>query len=1638
MANISTSQLTSLSSGIAATFSGLQSQLTAQVADEAFPLIGDGLGKAADVGAAAVNRVGDLGAALAGKLADLAATGAEQTTAGVAAALDGVMAAAGWAGTAVKVASTVAGKVTVTLDKATEAGAEVVVDLAKDLAMEGLDITTEAVSMGQARLATGFELAMTLGTDAAGFFIDTTGAREIAMTLTTTSLDLAPTITLGGQDYDLTDAGTTFGGTVQVTVSDPNADGKLRLSETGGDMVSATFDGDAHVALGLDKAPSGGFQPPVGGDLVVDWNFSNATIDPGDDNSGFGGVPQVNFGNVRVDLGTFMDQFLGPLLTQIQAVLEPVQPLIDLLTTRIKVLEAFPGGIGLFDGTNDGEVTLVDILKIAKPDLDISSIDAFLDLVTQIGDWADFISGIDFDGSNLIIGDFSLASGSDIRSLGFDLGTIGTTFLDAAVDLGAVIGGLSGQGWDGAGGGADILDQILGGSAFDLPFLTDPQAIIDLFLGREVDLVTVDLPTVDFHVDKANLIPPIPIFPGINVKVGGGLDLWFDLGFGYSTRGLGAGHSPLDGFFLMAAENGAPELAVSAYVELGVELDAFVASVYGGGNVRGDIAFDLATDLGAYDDRLYLDDFLAAFSDNPFSIFHTSGQISAGFSAHVDVFWGEVWRWDSPRLILGSFNFDEDSTNNALTLAQKLNGVLTVNSGPRTGQLLPGVPIADGEELLGVIANEAGTGVILSFEGQSKEYFGITRIVADGGAMNDILALDETLLVAANFIGGAGEDYLGGGAKNDTLAGGGGRDVLFGMAGSDSLRGGAGNDILTGGTGADTLDGDGGTDTASYALSAAGVTIDLRFHNQTSGGEGFGDVLFEIENLEGSAYGDELTAGDTGSVLAGLSGHDTLTGGDGADYLVGGLGNDVLISSGATGDTLAGGLGGDLYYVNDADDVVDDGAYAPESIFATGRDTVSASVSFDLGLTGGGIEVLILNGLAKDGWANDLDNEVIGNDQDNRLSGEGGADSVTGDLGNDALYGGDGADTLYGGSGDDMLDGGDGIDRLEGGLGGDTYYVTTGDEVIDLINGPLGEVDTIVAMEDFVLGAAARIEVLKALTPRIAGFGEPIDITGNLRAQSLIGNDGWNVLEGAGGADTIDGGDGVDTASYSLSGLGVVVNLAALGTQKGGDAQGDVLTGIENLRGSAFGDTLKGQNFGTQANDLAGGAGNDALWGYAGDDSLWGETGNDTLYGGAGNDLLSGGAGNDSLEGGAGSDAYVVTSGDVITEALGGGVDTVTANEDYTLAAGVAVEVLQAALPEGAEAFLNLALAGNELIQTLIGNAGNNVLDGGAGADTLDGGAGNDRVTYARSTAGVDVDLNRQSQRGGDAEGDVLRGGIVGVTGSAHDDEITGLFAPAFGLYEDNIHEGLGGNDRIIDTLGHNTLYGGLGNDTLLGGQEGSLLAGGDGADSLDGGAGGEGDTLVGGRGDDIYVVTDAEDVVSENFLSEITGSGGRDTVQAHLAWSLATGAQADIEDLVLVAGITGTGNGLGNAVTGNSGANILSGLGGHDTLSGLEGADLLLGGAGDDRLIGGLGDDRLAGGTGADVFVFGPLGGADRVTDFALGLDRIELHGLAADFAALTLTDTGAGVRISAGTVTITLVGHLAAELAAGDFLFV
>jgi Ca2+-binding RTX toxin-like protein len=136
----------------------------------------------------------------------------------------------------------------------------------------------------------------------------------------------------------------------------------------------------------------------------------------------------------------------------------------------------------------------------------------------------------------------------------------------------------------------------------------------------------------------------------------------------------------------------------------------------------------------------------------------------------------------------------------------------------------------------------------------------------------------------------------------------------------------------------------------------------------------------------------------------------------------------------------------------------------------------------------------------------------------------------------------------------------------------------------------------------------------------------------------------------------------------------------------------------------------------------------------SGDDTLNGSSGSDTI-GFAGNDILNGGMGADSLNGGTGDDWYFVdNAGDTITELAGEGtLDRVFASASYNLTSGAAVENLSTANHAGTEA---INLRGNELANTIFGNAGMNIISGGLGNDTLVGLGGNDYFLFER-TPGV-------------------------------------------------------------------------------------------------------------------------------------------------------------------------------------------------------------------------------------------------------------------------------------------------------------
>ena len=913
-------------------------------------------------------------------------------------------------------------------------------------------------------------------------------------------------------------------------------------------------------------------------------------------------------------------------------------------------------------------------------------------------------------------------------------------------------------------------------------------------------------------------------------------------------------------------------------------------------------------------------------------------------------------------------------------------------------------------------------------------------------------------------------------------------DTLTGNGQANHLKGAAGNDTLIGLAGADTLDGEGGTgDTASYAGSNTAVTVSLVSGVTGSGGHAQGDTLSNIENLIGSTHNDTLIANDQANSLDGGAGtgtdtasyagataavtvnlntgthtgdaqgdtftnieiirgsphDDTLTGNGQANHLKGAAGNDTLIGL-AGADTLdgEGGTG-------------DTASYAGSNAAVT--------VSLNTGVTGSGghaqgdtlsnIENLI---------GSPHDDTLIGNSQANSLSGGAGNDTLTGNAGIDMLSGGDGDDQLVGNTGNDTLNGNVGDDTLNGGAGSDTLNGGDNSDTADYADSNAG---VTVTLGGTASGGHAQGDTLNSIE-NLSGSRHADNLNGNSADNTLRGGGGNDMLWGGAGADTLHGGDNTDTALYASSNAGVTVNLDTE-TGTGGHAQGDTLTEIENVNGSAHDDVLTGDS---ADNTLKGFGGNDTLIGLGGADALDGGIGNDTA------DYADSNAGVTVNLNSSGAQSGGHAQGDTLTlnsiENLNGSDhgDILTGNSRAnTLRGGAGVDTLNGGAGDD-------ALNGGNGADTLNGDAGDDTLNGGAGGDALNGGGGRDTADYAGSNVAVIVNLNTGTHSGGHAQGDTLSL-IENITGSSQGDTLTGNDSA-------NVLTGGDGNDTLVgrgggDTLnggdgndsmgghaGNDALNGGNGNDTLAGGSGADMLNGGEGTDTVDyfgstavtvnlatgTGSGGDaqGDTLTLNSIENIVGSSQGDTLTGNDQVNVLTGGDGDDTlnggaggdtlrgdngsdtadyagstagVTVNLGTGTHSGGDAQGDTLSNIENLAGSS--LGDTLTGDASANVLTGGAGNDTLNG---------GAGGDMLNGGTGTDALTGGNGSDEFYFHANFSTDTIADYTLGASKAaseEIHlcmGTQANPPTHSGADSGSNHVITvtfngstAGTITLT-----------------
>jgi Ca2+-binding RTX toxin-like protein len=978
-----------------------------------------------------------------------------------------------------------------------------------DLGIPGLGIETA----GDVELTIDWALQLGIGIDFVdGFYLDVSSTEELLLEVLVTAPGLAVTGQLGflqiqARERTVADATqqnavdaaeeTHLGATFTIDIEDGRATDAtdaehLGFAELGGLTLTPKLDAEAVADLQIELAvtdlngnPVSSAFPKITTGFFFEWGFDDEPLS-NIGNAILEGIQTVEFQDVSLDLGSFLGDFVLPILEEVQKITKPMQPVIDILTSPLPVVSDLGPDLTFLDLAGAfGKVDPRLLESIANVITFVNSIeiDSLGSDAINFGNYAilDKDGGVGFTNG---LPDFDLTD----PNLGRSNLTKPTANIDVDEELGKK-GSRSGS----------LTQSLKASGEFDIPLLSSPTQIFGLITGGDATLLTLDLKPLALDFSYTQFFP---VFGPLGIGVTGSISATLDLAFGFDTVGVrqfvesGFVNPALifNGFFVSDTDvpdgsfgTDVPELVLAGGLSVSAELNILIARAGAAGGVFAEVLFDLFDP--DHDGKVRFVEIAESIVTEaeygnalkaPLAMFDVSGRVFARLFAFLEInlfFFSFGKEFD----IVPPFNlvtFDVDFVRPA-KLAQDLGGgVLQLNMGEFADQRL-NENTTDFGETFTLSTNSSDLVVQSTLNGIPfrQVYSGVTHVVAKLGAGDDTLDLsgvsnsgitfdidggegNDTILLSTNpaaggaalIRGGPGDDTITGGLGNDTIIGsagdddidgGGGDDVIIGdegqveadlikvrfdaMGGDDTIMGGLGDDILIGGGGDDTLMGNGDRDMligdgAKIRLDRASESAPIRVVEVLDTDRG---IDGGADTLRGGDQDDTLWGGRGDDVLEGQGGDDVLLGERGMDVLRGGEDDDV-VRGGRDADLLEGDAGNDLLLGEDANDFLLGGAGNDTLFGAAGADTLVGGAGHDL-----------LGALSR----------VLPTDAEVR--------AAEGDSGNDLFRGGTGNDTLVAGLGSDAVDGEAGNDFYEifltgGGTSSLTNAFDTGDRLQDV------------------------------------------------------------------------------------------------------------------------------------------------------------------------------------------------------------------------------------------------------------------------------------------------------------------------------------------------------------------------------------------------------------------------------------------------------------------------------------------------------------------------------------------------------------------------------------------------------------
>jgi Ca2+-binding RTX toxin-like protein len=1252
---------------------------------------------------------------------------------------------------------------------------------------------------------------------------------------------------------------------------DPDVELGLSANITGPDRITlstltsgvdptgfeVSLDGGVNLDLHIDTTVDiPGFDqeeglPSLGADFFLHWNFgAGVAIGTGSGlDTSLENDLDVGFDAVTIDLGSFVNDFLGPIVGEIQRYLKPIQPVIDLVSAPI------PGIAQLAELVGETPPTMIDLFEAASG-ADLTFVKRVIALIT-------FVNAIP-TGSSLgpiDLGEFDL-DGSLVADRALPSNQVGdfisSESLDSAVD--------DPQGVLGEFGGSfqTALDTATGDGeqgGFAFPAFQQPTQLFRLLLGQDVTLIEWRSGRLAAEFTFSQNFGPIMVGPiplSIVVSFSAGIEGRF--GIGYDTFGIRKAVEALtnddtgdDDFFtvvgvlfygvflddLDSSGRDVPEISLFAEGAVGVALDLVIVSAGVEGGIRATIDMNLHDGpppaSGIVDGKLRIDEILAKIG-NPICLFDVSGKLDAFIRAFVKVGLGPFSKKFSFTIVkitlldLKAITADLCDPNKPklahIVDQSGANDVLRINIGPYAGQR----EINEDEIKEKVTVrqlNAAGTKFSVTGFGLVQLFpeTGVNdkpmRVFADGGSGNDTILMDH---------GPVGADD---GDGTPTTA-----PVDFTV--ETDLCGGPADDKIVGGDGVDDIEGDG--------AEASGFTC--------SSAEASGDGGDELAGRDGD---DDIDGQGGGDEIAGEDGTDDLNGGAGEDGITGGEGPDT-VSGGADADILQGG----------PETNVNDGTTDDDIFGGGGADQIEGEAGED------------------DIFGGPDDDNLVGSRNDDMIFGQGGNDVINGVEGDDTIFGGTEDDDIFGDSGNDTISGGNDADDIIGGKdnGGSPGDTLNGGAGRDYMLGDEGSIDR--------PAGQANANAVDYLTSTFAGNdtmnGEAGDdvMYGQLGTDTMNGGSNDDDMYGGVGADVMNGNDDADDM-FGDPGTDTMHGNAGEDVMRGGDDD-DTMNGDENddeMYGDAGIDTMYGDDGddymrGSTGDDvMEGNANDDEMYGDADEDEMYGNPGEDTMFGNADHDYMEGNSDHDTMSGGGADDDMIGGTSSAGAADTG---DDMNGDEGTDVMAGDNATMVRNSPP--AVTLLDVPFvggpapaAGTSGDDTMNGNLAEDRMYGQSGNDTMNGGDADD---YMEGNSGKDTmhgDAGLDDMLGGSGHDEGGVGGATRLLSNVDDESVAGEGDQMFGdaavdfmagdnanitrptgqrliaLYNVDFAGGplsaaaLAGNDTMRGGGAADVMYGQADNDSMFGDDADDYMEGNSGHDTMHGNA--DQDDMLGGSGKD-------------------------------------------------------------------------------------------------------------------------------------------------------------------------------------------